>query len=46
MQKEIALVGVPIDHNSSFLQGPSLAPNRIREAIWRESTNMWSETRC
>ncbi len=44
MQKEVALVGVPIDHNSSFLQGPALAPNRIREAIWRESTNMWSET--
>ena len=28
------LLGVPLGHNSSFLQGPAFAPPRIREAIW------------
>ncbi|KAL0397763.1 UNVERIFIED_CONTAM: Arginase 1, mitochondrial [Sesamum calycinum] len=34
-----SLLGVPIGHNSSFLQGPAFAPPRIREAIWCGSTN-------
>ncbi|XP_057826558.1 arginase 1, mitochondrial isoform X2 [Cryptomeria japonica] len=37
------LLGVPLGHNSSFLQGPAFAPPRIREAIWCGSTNSASE---
>jgi arginase family enzyme len=40
---EIALLGVPFDRNSSFRQGPALAPAQIREALFSESTNMWTE---
>eukprot|EP00897_Mesotaenium_endlicherianum_P009686 jgi/Mesen1/8746/ME000052S08170 len=38
-----ALLGVPLGHNSSFLQGPAFAPPRIREAIWCGSTNSTTE---
>lgn len=38
-----SLLGVPLGHNSSFLQGPAFAPPRIREAIWCGSTNSTSE---
>ncbi|XP_020549031.1 arginase 1, mitochondrial isoform X2 [Sesamum indicum] len=37
------LLGVPIGHNSSFLQGPAFAPPLIREAIWCGSTNSSTE---
>ncbi|KAH8488449.1 hypothetical protein H0E87_024209 [Populus deltoides] len=37
------LLGVPLGHNSSFLQGPAFAPPRIREAIWCGSTNSSTE---
>ncbi|CAI7769502.1 unnamed protein product [Closterium sp. NIES-53] len=37
------LLGVPLGHNSSFLQGPAFAPPRIREAIWCGSTNSATE---
>ncbi|CAH9102329.1 unnamed protein product [Cuscuta epithymum] len=37
------LIGVPLGHNSSFLQGPAFAPPRIREAIWCGSTNSTTE---
>ncbi|GBG90544.1 hypothetical protein CBR_g50887 [Chara braunii] len=37
------LLGVPLGHNSSFLQGPAFAPPRIREAIWCDSTNSTTE---
>ena len=40
---EIALLGVPFDRNSSFRKGPALAPAQIREALFSESTNMWTE---
>ncbi|KAL5571560.1 hypothetical protein UlMin_021157 [Ulmus minor] len=36
-------LGVPLGHNSSFLQGPAFAPPRIREAIWCGSTNSSTE---
>ncbi|KAF3777894.1 Arginase 1 [Nymphaea thermarum] len=39
-----SLLGVPLGHNSSFLQGPAFAPPRIREAIWCGSTNSTTET--
>ena len=38
-----SLLGVPLGHNSSFLQGPAFAPPRIREAIWCGSTNATTE---
>jgi len=38
-----SLLGVPLGHNSSFLQGPVFAPPRIREAIWCGSTNSSTE---
>jgi len=39
----IAVLGIPLDSNSSFLRGPALAPQRIREALFSESANMWIE---
>ncbi len=41
--EEIAVLGVLFDRNSSFRQGAALAPLRIREALFSESTNMWTE---
>ncbi|KAL8500369.1 hypothetical protein ACS0TY_020105 [Phlomoides rotata] len=38
-----SLIGVPLGHNSSFLQGPAFAPPRIREAMWCGSTNSTTE---
>ncbi|KAF2611506.1 hypothetical protein F2Q70_00009262 [Brassica cretica] len=38
-----SLLGVPLGHNSSFLQGPAFAPPRIREALWCGSTNSSTE---
>jgi agmatinase len=40
---KVALVGVPLDENSSFLRGPALAPARIREALFSGSTNASAE---
>ncbi|KAG0611117.1 hypothetical protein M758_7G117000 [Ceratodon purpureus] len=37
------LVGVPLGHNSSFLQGPAFAPPKIRKALWCGSTNSTTE---
>lgn len=42
-QKPIALLGLPQDNNSSFMRGPALAPNRIRQAFVSESANLFSE---
>lgn len=37
------LLGLPYDASSSFLRGPAGAPRRIREQLWSEATNPWSE---
>ena len=42
-EKDIVVLGVPFDSNSSFRRGPALAPVRIREALFSESSNMWAE---
>lgn len=42
-QATAALLGIPLGHNSSFLQGPAFAPPRVREAIWCGSTNSTTE---
>ncbi|MEM6317325.1 MAG: agmatinase [Bacteroidota bacterium] len=43
LPKNIALVGVPWDQKSSYLQGAALAPNRIRAALHGGSANYWTE---
>ncbi len=39
------LLGVPLDHNSSFLRGPAQAPPLIREAFHSNAWNKTTETR-
>jgi agmatinase len=39
----VALVGVPLDENSSYLRGAALAPPRVREALGSGSSNMCTE---
>lgn len=43
LPEKIALIGVPWDKKGSYLQGPALAPNRIREALHCGSANYWTE---
>jgi agmatinase len=40
---QIAVIDVSFDLNSSFLKGAALAPPKIREALFSESANMWTE---
>jgi len=40
---KIALLGVPYDAGSSFQRGPAEAPGLIRDALWSEAGNTWSE---
>ena len=40
---DVALMGVPLDGHSSFLQGPAFAPNRIREALHCGAANLTAE---
>jgi agmatinase len=40
---DIAVLGVPFDRNSSYRRGAALAPARIREALFSESANLWTE---
>ncbi len=37
------MLGVPFDQYSSFRRGAASAPLRIREALFSESSNMWTE---
>jgi agmatinase len=39
----IGLLGVAFDENSSYKRGPALAPQKIREAFFCDSSNLWSE---
>jgi arginase len=39
------LIGVPLDHNSSFLRGPALAPPLIRQALHSDAWNKTTESR-
>ncbi len=40
---KITVIGVPYDQNSSFLRGPAAAPDKIREAFYSPSANLWAE---
>ena len=39
----VAIVGVPLDENSSFLRGTAAAPSHIREALHSPSSNLCAE---
>lgn len=41
---KIGLVGFCYDVNSSFLRGAAAAPPLIREALFSDASNLWSET--
>lgn len=40
----IGLLGVAFDENSSYKRGSALAPQRIREAFFCDSANLWTES--
>lgn len=40
---DIALIGIPFDENSSYLQGPAKAPELIIESLESESANFFTE---
>ena len=44
IRNKIALIGFPLDVNSSYMKGPASAPPLIREALHCDSSNMWSES--
>jgi len=37
------MVGIPFDGESSYLRGAGEAPPKIREAMWCDASNMWTE---
>lgn len=39
----IVCLGIPLDENSSFLKGAAMAPEKIRDAFYSNSTNTFSE---
>src|SRR5580765_7717063 len=39
----VALLGIPLDENSSYLRGCALGPSRIREVIASGSSNLCAE---
>lgn len=40
----ISVLGVPLDSNSSFMRGPALAPQAIRDAFHSPSANYFTES--
>jgi arginase len=43
MTASVALIGLPTDRHSSFLQGAAEAPPLIRAALWSDHSNLASE---
>ena len=41
--EDIAIIGIPLDHNSSYLTGAAEAPPEIRKALHSPSSNLFSE---
>jgi agmatinase len=39
----VSLLGIPCDENSSYLRGAAQAPPRIVEALYCDSSNLWTE---
>jgi len=42
-ENDIVVLGVPLDSNSSFRRGSALAPARIKEALFSDSSNLCTE---
>ena len=42
-ESKIIVIGIPLDSNSSYLAGASLAPGKIKESLYSSSSNMWTE---
>ena len=42
---DIVISGVPFDDNSSYKRGPALAPARIKDAFFCDSSNLFTENR-
>jgi agmatinase len=42
-RSKVALRGVPLDVNSSYLRGPAEAPAAIRKAMYAGCSNLWTE---
>ncbi|WP_366941164.1 arginase family protein, partial [uncultured Kiloniella sp.] len=40
---DLAILGLPVDHNSSFMTGPAMGPQRMREALHCGSANLTCE---
>ncbi|EGB16369.1 agmatinase [Pseudodesulfovibrio mercurii] len=40
----IPVIGVPLDHNSSYLRGPAKGPFALVQALHCDSANLWTET--
>ena len=40
----LKIIGLPQDNNSSFMMGPALGPDKIKEALFCDSSNMCSES--
>ena len=41
--KRVHVLGIPNDESSSFMKGPALAPNRIRQVLHWGSANLTTE---
>jgi arginase len=41
---DVVLLGLPLDHNSSYQRGPAFAPAYIRERFYSNSSNLCTET--
>jgi arginase len=41
--RSVALLGIPLDENSSFLRGSALAPARVREVLASGASNLCAE---
>ena len=39
----VPILGIPFDANSSYLRGAAQAPPQIREALFSQSSNLYSE---
>jgi agmatinase len=42
-KRAVAVIGIPLDENSSFLRGAAQGPPRIREVLLSGSSNMFTE---
>lgn len=43
IEKSVVVIGVPLDSNSSYKRGAASAPAIIKEALYCDSSNLWTE---